>query len=85
MDAAITARVHVSNMYRLRNKLGAVKRDGIWYIPVDSLKSYIQHRAERAQRVLATSPLEAVPTLAVVAATSEIDSPAEKTPIYNPE
>ena len=56
MDAAIMARVHVSNMYRLRNKLGAIKRDGTWYIPADSLESYIQRRAERAQRVLATSP-----------------------------
>jgi hypothetical protein len=84
MDAAITARVHVSNMYRLRNRLGAVKRDGVWYIPAESLRSYIQRRTERARRVLATSPEEvALATFAALANDSEIATPEEKIPTNN--
>jgi hypothetical protein len=52
LQAALLARVHVTNMYRLRPKLGAFKRDGVWYIPAEALKSYIQRREARARQVL---------------------------------
>ena len=58
MQAAVLAGVHVTNIYKLRNKLGAFKRDGVWYIPTDSLQHYIQRRKARAQAILtlAASP-----------------------------
>jgi hypothetical protein len=52
MQAAILARVHITNMYRLRSKLGAFKRDGVWCVPINSLKSYIQRREARAHAIL---------------------------------
>jgi hypothetical protein len=55
MQAAVLACVHVTNVYKLRNKLGAFKRDGVWYIPTDSLQHYIQRRKARAQAILASA------------------------------
>jgi hypothetical protein len=53
MQAAFMARVHLTNLYRLRPKLGAFKRDGVWYIPLEALQAYIQRREARARDVLA--------------------------------
>jgi hypothetical protein len=52
MQAAILAGCHLTNLYKLRNKLGAFKREGVWYIPTDTLRHYIQRRAARAQAIL---------------------------------
>ena len=55
MQAAILAGVHVTNVYKMRGRLGAFKRDGVWYIPTDSVQYYIQRRKARAQAILASA------------------------------
>jgi hypothetical protein len=55
LEAALTARVHVAAIYKLRSKLGAFKRDGVWHIPTLSLRRYIEERAARARQVVATA------------------------------
>jgi Helix-turn-helix domain len=52
MEAASIARVHLNSIYRLRSKLGAFKREGVWYIPVEALDAYIQRREARAREIL---------------------------------
>jgi hypothetical protein len=52
MEAASIARVHLNSIYRLRSKLGAFKREGVWYIPVEALQDYIQRREARAREIL---------------------------------
>jgi hypothetical protein len=54
-QAALTARVHVTNIYKSRKKLRAFKRAGQWRIPIDALEEYIQERQQRAREVLATT------------------------------
>ena len=60
MQAAILARVHLTNLYSLRTKLGAFKRDGVWHVPTATLQNYIQERAKRAQAILTTSSTAAI-------------------------
>jgi hypothetical protein len=55
MRAAILANVHVSNIYRLRQKLDAFQENGIWFIPRAALNKYIDDRAKRAREILSTS------------------------------
>jgi hypothetical protein len=59
MEAAILAHCHVSTIYKSRPKLGAFKREENWYVPLDSLRAYIQKRASQARRILAVSNHEA--------------------------
>ena len=55
LEAALTARVHIGAIYKLRSKLGAFKRDGVWHIPTSALRRYIEERAARARQVVATA------------------------------
>jgi hypothetical protein len=55
MEAASIARVHLNSIYRLRSKLRAFKREGIWYIPVEALHDYIKRREVRAREILSQS------------------------------
>jgi hypothetical protein len=55
MKAASIANVHISTIYKLRSKPGAFKRDDVWNVPMDSLRTYIQERTDRAHRVLEES------------------------------
>jgi hypothetical protein len=57
LQAALIARVHVSNLYKLRDKLGAFKHDGVWRIPTDSLQKYIVERSARAREILCGTTL----------------------------
>ena len=52
MQAALLARVHVTNLYKMRSKLGAFKHQGVWHIPLASLEAYIQKREARARQIL---------------------------------
>ena len=52
MEAASIARVHLNSIYRLRSKLRAFKREGVWYIPTEALHDYIQRREDRAREIL---------------------------------
>jgi hypothetical protein len=54
MEAAFLARVHVSNLYRLRQKLGAFQENGSWLIPRDNLNRYIANRVKKANKIVAT-------------------------------
>jgi hypothetical protein len=55
MKAASIGNLHLSTVYKLRSKLGAFQKDGVWYIPLESLNAYIQKRANRAREILAFS------------------------------
>ena len=52
MQAAVLAGCHVTNLYKLKNRLDAFKREGVWYVPTDTLRRYIHRRAARAQAIL---------------------------------
>ena len=56
MKAAVLARTHISSIYKQRSKLGAFQHDGVWLIPVDSLRDYVKRRSARATEVLAPTP-----------------------------
>jgi hypothetical protein len=55
MEAAFLAKVHISNIYRLRSRLRAFQENGNWLIPRDALNKYIANRIKRAHDVLATA------------------------------
>jgi hypothetical protein len=57
LQAALIARVHVSNLYKLREKLGAFKHEGVWRIPTETLQKYIAERSARAREILAGTPV----------------------------
>lgn len=54
-EVAFLARVHISNLYRLRQRLGAFQENGSWRIPRDSLNRYIDNRLKRAAEILASA------------------------------
>jgi hypothetical protein len=56
MKAAVLARTHLSSIYKQRSKLGGFQRDGVWLIPIDSLRDYVNRRSTRARAVLAPTP-----------------------------
>jgi hypothetical protein len=56
MKAAVLAKTHISSIYKQRAKLGAFQRDGVWMIPLESLRNYVERRSARAREVLTPIP-----------------------------